>query len=297
MGGCALFEESSQWPSTADGNDLPPLQAPPDAIVLEIRQVRRLTDDPLVGDALWSEVNQVTANDDTRWQRMHQNGFRLGVAASRPPEALIKLLEAPTANPLAANEPQQLQQRTIAVRNETTTEIEASPFIASCNITTGTGDEQQVLEFKNAKGWYFLKARKTQEGWVELEFTPSIQHGTSKLRPTAAASGGYQLQNGRISKTFHSERFSVKVMVGEWVVLGADPDRPDTLGYQFYLGSEKDDGQIQAYRRIVKKNAAAARFTDEPEEKPKPLPPADGESQFQRLLIIRVANIKPAIVR
>ena len=80
-------------------------------------------------------------------------------------------------------------------------------------------------------------------------------------------------------------------MVGEWVVIGADPNRPGTLGHQFYLGSEKDDGELQAYRRAVKENAPE-RFTDEDELEPLPR----DDPQFQRLLFIRVTDMKPAIM-
>jgi len=297
VGGCAIITHSSDQLTSDSDSTLPPIAEVPGAIELQIFQVRRVVNDPLIVDELWHEVNQVTAGGDDGWQRMSRNGFRIGVASAHPPDSLIKLLQTENDSPGAMAEPQQLKPQRIMVRENTRTEINASPYFAHCKINVPNGAEAEVLEFESARGQFLLTAKKTQDGWVELELVPLVKHGNAKMRPVPTTGGGFGYQDGQLRKTFHRDRFNVKLMVGDWVVIGGDPERTGTLGHQFYFGPEGDDAELQAFRRLHKERAEnnsedASGISED--EQPAEIPSTD--PQFQRLLILRIAGMQSAIV-
>ena len=286
--GCRVFEDVQGDESATEKNNLPPITAAPNSIELEIGHIRRLADDPLVNDRLWNDVNQVVVGDDeTSWRQIRNNGFRVGVAATQPPDSLVDLLKPDAARSRPAFTPQQSNLQAVVVRDGTPTEVTASPFFAHCRIEFPGEGETRFREFELAQGKYQVTAHKTQEGWVELDFVPVISHADEKTRPTAVAAGTFALQHGKKQKILHTNRFKLRVMVGEWVVIGGNPQKPGTLGHQFYFGSESDDAQLQEYRR---------RTQEQTGEETAPTPEPLDDERFQRLLVIRVANIKEASV-
>jgi hypothetical protein len=255
-----------------------------------------------MGDVLWSDINQVVAGDNqNNWQQIRKNGFRVGVAAKYPPDSLVNLLTPASPNSNTTWMPVQTTLQSVVVRDGTPTEVTASPFFTHCRVAVADPSETIYREFELAQGKYQITARKTQDGWVELDFVPVMYHADEKTRPTATAAGTFAWQHGQKQKVFHPSRFRVRVMVGEWVVIGGNRDLPGTLGHQFYFGTEADDQQLQEYRRRAGQNGNEQSGEDSTvaaNQKPAAAnqePAAEGE--FQRLLVVRIANMKPAIVR
>ncbi len=293
--GCKLFEDVNRDSAEPKKNKLSKLPVAPNAIEVQIGHVRRYAGDPLINERLWTELNQVVPGEnDENWRRLQENGFRIGVAATLPPDSLIELLQPGSADATSAKRAEQVHMHSVLIPEGVTTQLTASPHFKHCQIRLAGSNDTQGRGFDFAQGMYRLTARKDQDGWVELEFTPVINHAVPKFRHTAGENGTYTMRNGQKQKVFHAERFKVRVMVGEWVVIGGAPDRPGTLGHQFYFGSEADDLELQAYQQLMERNKAEESdetAADEDED----APPVE-DPQFQRLLVLRVSNINEAIL-
>jgi len=279
---------------TSNKNELPSITAAPDAIELQFAYIHRMANDSLASEQIWSDVNQVAAGEDeASWQKMRQNGFRIGIVASHPPDSLVELLK-PAMEQNGNNWPgAQAHIQTVVVRENSSTEVAASPFFESCRIEFPSQEGSTYREYENAQGRYLVTTRKVQDDWVELIFTPAMQHSESRTRPAATADGSFALQHGQKRKVFHSRRFKVRLMVGEWIVIGGNPQKPGTLGHQFYYGTESEDPQLREYHRVIQENGG--------EEAADLLAPKSNtavleDQQFQRLLVVRIANMKQAIV-
>lgn len=295
LSGCHVFDDAPNDASGPGKSKLPSITAAPNAIELEIGHIRRPIDDPLMSDRLWNDINQVVAGDvEMSWQRIRNNGFRVGIAAAQPPDSLVTLLKPAASNSKASWTPIPTTLQSVLVRDGTPTEVTASPYFTHCKIAVVDASGTTSREFDLAQGKYQITARKTQDGWVELEFVPVMYHAHEKTRHTATAAGTFALQHGKKRKVFHANRFQVRMMVGEWVVIGGDREQPGTLGHQFYFGTEADDQQLQEYRRRAQQDG------NDPTGEGVSLAAHEEiatEGEFQRLLVVRIANMKPAVVR
>ncbi|TWU14539.1 hypothetical protein CA54_34080 [Symmachiella macrocystis] len=292
--GCHVFDDAPDDAAGPEKSKLPPITAAPNAIELEIGHIRRPIDDPIISERLWNDINQVVAGDEEMsWQRIRDNGFRVGIAAAQPPDSLVTLLQPPASRSGASWTPIPTKLQSVVVRDGTPTEVTASPYFTRCKVAVAEGAETTYREFELAQGKYQITARKTQDGWVELEIVPVMYHSHATPRFTAAAAGSYTLQHGQKRKIFHPNRFQVRMMVGEWVVIGGSRDQPGTLGHQFYFGTEADDQQLQEYRRRTQQKAADPSGENVSLAADEDLAT---EGDFQRLLVVRIANMKPAVM-
>ena len=106
LAGCALVEfgqtsttnvirlfkiDDHAIPQRSD-NFLPKIVPPMNAIAVEVYFVERPVGDPLLGDALWQEVSEVSALSPERRDTLEKNGFRIGHCSATPPRALQKML-------------------------------------------------------------------------------------------------------------------------------------------------------------------------------------------------------------
>ncbi|MEQ9067887.1 MAG: hypothetical protein RLO18_14240, partial [Gimesia chilikensis] len=95
--GCALMREGAvlglgKYTETNTVNKLPSIPVSQDAMQVEIVFVERPVTDPLLGSALWNEVDEIGAIQLTDQEKLNQNGLRVGHVSSVPPMALQTLL-------------------------------------------------------------------------------------------------------------------------------------------------------------------------------------------------------------
>ena len=87
--GCQLFDKnvfSNSIDSVTQQTSRMPQKGPTrDAVQLEIVFIERPLEDPLLGHALWKEVDQIGALDPAVRDVLRKNGFKVGVTASDPP--------------------------------------------------------------------------------------------------------------------------------------------------------------------------------------------------------------------
>ena len=239
--GCALFPAlDSSKPTTANRQILPPLQASPDAIQLDIFLIERPAEDHLLRREIWRDVDEIGAIPDTELREtLRTNGFQVGVVPSNPPPSVQKLLglrseiaiEAPgSSKPLMGNH----HFLSPGVETQISTGIEHE----ICRFTVREKDRLKTLEFERGRGILRVKAYRLQEGWVRVDFQPEIHHGDPGVHITATEQG-FAHRGGQNIDVRHTLRFSVNMNVGNLALISCTTDDEDTVGDCFFAYTDQ----------------------------------------------------------
>ena len=150
LGGCQFFARDGGHETNRPF--LTPLQSSKDAIRLDVLLIDRRVDDPLIGPLLWREVDQVGAVSTETRELLLQNGYVVGHAAAKPPQALLKLMGvvAEIEGLEDAVQPQ-VTGRTYSIRSGTETEIQTSEWWPECELTVHDGGKSRSLQFRQAE--------------------------------------------------------------------------------------------------------------------------------------------------
>ncbi|MFO1019237.1 MAG: hypothetical protein U0903_00835 [Planctomycetales bacterium] len=240
--GCEVFS-TQQHLLKRSAHKLPTLQPNPDTIILRVTFIERPIGDPLLGKALWKEVDEFLSNEDPEYQKnLIKNGFRVGVLSSFT-ETLQQLLNQ------SDNDVEKLTSGYNAKWNEIFRasgqpfQIEAGDIFPQCELnlfhaTTSNPRETKTLE--SAHGIFQAIPIKEQEGWVRLELTPEFLHGTETLRPVVGESNNWDGQYSQSHEKLHDLRFRLHMNEGDTAIVTAQEDCPRTAGYYFFRGEGKN---------------------------------------------------------
>jgi hypothetical protein len=238
--GCHLIEQPLSL-TRLKRNSLPPIRMAGDAISLEIVFVDRPAGDALLGAPLWSHVDQVASLDSAVRAMLRQNGLRVGIVCSNPPESLQTMLGLNSRESRsAAKLPDQssgLEGRRVSLPAGGTTEVHVSPFYEhtaeQADLTVVQGAEKRTRHYVNCRCVYQLTARRLQDGWVQLDFLPQVHHGDHYLRPTAGTED-WQFDQGQRVDTFHPQRFTLPLNEGEIAIVTVEDSTRESLGELFF---------------------------------------------------------------
>ena len=254
--GCALLSGCSLFivgkSEESSGASLPRLVAPRDSIQLEILFVDRPASDPLIGDALWERVDQIAGIASGERNRLRDLGWRVGQSTSSPPKALQELFKAAGERPEAMDGDRRVTGRRIAVPAGDEVPIELTDLLPRMEVVLKGAEKR----YSNVKAVLRVHVDREQDGWVKLRFVPEIHHGQNLLRPFATATD-WSRRRSRNVMPLYDQQFSLSLNVGELALVTAMPDNGE-------------DSQVPA---------AFFRSLDE-------------AGQLQRLLVIRVANMR-----
>ncbi|WP_417385029.1 hypothetical protein [Gimesia sp.] len=246
ISGCALMEESAvfglkKYAEKQTVNKLPAIPVSQDAMQVEIVFIERPVTDPLLGSALWNEVDEIGAIELLNQENLNQNGLRVGHVSSVPPMALQTLLglKSHLGGLSREDESLLLSGRRLMLRSGVPTDIQTSDFYDKCSLKLLTGDDEEpeeVKEFEQARCVMRVKAHKVQDGWAKLEFTPEVHYGAQQLRRTPTTIG-WQLENRQNTSPFYNQKFEVTLNVGEMAIITAtDGVKQNSAGHLFFRG-------------------------------------------------------------
>lgn len=214
---------------TVKKNPLPPIVESRDTIDLEVYFVDRRIGDPLIGESLWSSLSSVTAVAPENRAYLTDDGFRFGMASSRPPRALQSLLRL--------SDEQDPARRVVPHRYTVPSGQETLLMIS--NVPDGTPlirkteEGAKATELNQAQCLLRVNAQRVEDGWARISITPEIRHGASTLRPVATDQS-WQYHEGQQVMPFYQHRLSAELNTGEVIVLGLDPTHPDGLASCFF---------------------------------------------------------------
>jgi len=265
--GCALLNRSNEQAKNAKGERttlLPGIASPHDAIQLEFVFVDRPYDDPMLGDALWDDVDQVAALSVDVRSNIREAGFRVGQVGCTPPDALERLLGLTSGidGRQHGNEPHKFTVRRVALPSGAETEIETSSIYPVRRVAVPGGQATELKEFSNARCVLRVRAKRVQDGWAKLEFIPEIHHGPSLPRPSATRAG-WQIRTSQSIEPLFGLRFSLNLALNEMVLISADTDQVDAPGYQFFRGGDAASfGQRLLLVRLADMHNVEPVYTD-----------------------------------
>lgn len=238
VGGCARWQSSGKF-------ELPPLKAPPDSVVMEIRFVEFPFGQDDLNAPLWAEIDEQQLSAEVR-RRLDANGFRAGVVGGQIPAALERMLAPPNeskdppADPnavdvrkkpavhgsvkqwkfgdpfsvIVAGEKERLPQLTVLVRN----------------------DQGEVYgeTFTQVQGYFDGKAFAEPDGGARFELVPQVEHGEARQQFVQNRDGVYEYAFLPPREAYQQLAINVKLLPGQTLVLGGSPERPGSLGYQYF---------------------------------------------------------------
>jgi hypothetical protein len=238
VGGCAPWRPSGKF-------DLPPLKGPPDSVVMEIRFVEFPFGQADLNAPLWAEIDEQQFSPELR-KRLDANGFRAGVIGGQIPLALERMLAPPNelkdppADPnavdlrkkpavhgslkqwkfgdpfrvIVAGEKERLPQLTVLVRND-------------------QGDVHGET-FSTVQGYFEGRVFAEPDGGARFELTPQVEHGEARQQFVQNRDGVYEYGFLPPHETYQQLAVHVKLLPGQTLVLGGRPERPGSLGYQYF---------------------------------------------------------------
>lgn len=274
--GCAWFKTS---PGELFNKTfkLPAIELPPDSIQLDVVYVERPLGDARLGDELWRYADEISVVETDQRAMMRENGFRVGVVGSNPPQALQCMLglKSDFAYEPHAEKSKQLIGHRYVLRSGGHQTILASPVYPACTLDIPQGNETVHHSFENAQCKYRVTASTLQDGWVQLEFVPQLHHGDDRLRIGIGESGDWEQVAGQRTESLFPQKCTVRLSVGEMAVLTASDDAKGRLGELFFRGP----AALSAL--------GEDRGAGEPLRADQPLAP------IQRVLVVRLAGMSP----
>ena len=223
---------------------LPPLRPARDSLQIDVVFVERPLGDPLLGNSLWNDIDQVAGFDSNELEAVKQVGILIGNAGANPCPALERMLRE-SADPLdaaAVKNCMPLKKQTFCLRNTESSSIETNAA-ERCTIDVPllTGAKEKTYE--NFKGVLRLTALRLQDGWARLEFAPEIHHGIERVRPFVM-DGRWQPRDSQEIDAL-PQRFSLKLHVGEMAVITAAPENPHSYGHHAFVRDDSPKGPLQ----------------------------------------------------
>jgi len=235
VSGCTLMLPGSEQ-LTVNKNPLPPIVASRDTIDLEVYFIDRRIGDPLIGESLWSCLSSLTAVAAENQTHLSEDGFRFGMASSRPPRSLQSLLRlSDEQDPMRRVVP---HRYTVPSGQETLLMISQVPN--GTPLIRKTAEGVKTTELNQAQCLLRVSAERMDGNWARLSITPEIRHGASALRPVATDQN-WQYHEGQQVIPFYQHRLTAELNTGEVVVLGLDAAQPDGLA-SFFFRSDISSG-------------------------------------------------------
>jgi hypothetical protein len=242
-GGCSRLPRQSGAPLIAT-------QMAPDIVTLDVVWVRFPLGDAEINGSLWTDIDEQQFPVELR-RRLTANGIRAGVIGTRIPVKLEQLLklsgEAPS--PDAESEPVDLENEPTVRRRL----LQMGSGKRTHIVCTGDrmrhaalsvlirGDDGQVngRTYQKAMGILATKAFPQGDGRVRLELMPELEYGDAQRR-FDPGEGVLKVEFSPPREKFDLLRMETTLSPGQMLILTTIPDRPGSLGYQYFTEQTTD---------------------------------------------------------
>ena len=205
---------------------------------MEVIWARCPLDDAEINDTVWSEIDETQVAPAVQ-RELARNGFRVGVIAGTPPDAIARVLNMDAAEPPTDDRRRGDRNRSTSthetkihgsrrnLRRGERMEIRASENLASMPLLVSRGRELGGRTFRDAQAIYALTIDPQPDQTVKVELTPEIHFGPSQLRWSGGEEGMDVVLRQlpmREREVFESMRMEVRLAPGEMLML-AGPAR------------------------------------------------------------------------
>jgi hypothetical protein len=251
--GCAV------WQQPAGGRLA---TAPPaiDTVGLDIIIARVPLGDEVANGSLWNEIDEQPLPTELR-RLLAYNGLRAGVIGTRLPvplEQLLKLTETPPSGDQAnhvvdfENEPALRHRLVRVVAGRRTNIICTGENSRHAELPVLVREADGALRgktYRQVMGLLTAHAMLEGGGRVRLELVPEIEHGEPQRR-FEPGEGMMKIEFGPPHEKYEFLRMSAVLAPGQMLLVTGMPDRPGSLGYQFFMepGAQKPQQKLLLVR-------------------------------------------------
>jgi tetrahydromethanopterin S-methyltransferase subunit F len=238
---------------------LMPAQMSPDSVVLEMFFVRVPLGDPGLNERLWEGVDEQRFAPELR-ERLARNGFRAGLLSGQMPAELTKIMELsekpPPTGEAASVKAEDLEKQPQVVRRhqqlragrEAT--IIASNEYAELPVLMSEPGELCGQTYHQARGIFSIKSFPQPDGRVRLAMVPEVEHDQAAQR-WITDHGMMRLDVRRPTRTFDELALTAELTPGAMLILSNLPNRPGSLGHQFFT-EKADDGRTEQKLLLIR---------------------------------------------
>jgi hypothetical protein len=202
-----------------------------DVVQLDVAVLERTVGDPYINKDLWQLADESLSPDLK--PVLQRNGFRACQTGSTPPPGLLDLLRSEKSN---------FDPRRIRTHADNPTPLALGPLWATCRYDYEQNGVEVPVEVHQAQCVLEVVPALTDDGRVTLRFAPEVRHGTSVLKPRPAqdpsGTKSWTLVPEQPTESYPWLGWEMTLKPNEFVVVGTVLDRPDTLGYRFFLHTE-----------------------------------------------------------
>lgn len=229
---------------------LVPPKSVKNTVILDVLFVRYSPDDREFCEAVWGEVDELHFPLELR-RRLGSNGFRAGVLSGPLPLALENRLQlattATTGAAPGAPLPVDLEKKAAARQRQLRIgggrranilvlgERERLPELTM--LMREDDGRVEGRTFQQVQGLFATKAYPQGDGTIKLELTPELEHGKPQKR-FIAGDGMFHVEFGPPHEIIDKLRCTANLGPGQIMAITAHPERPGSLGYQFFTETE-----------------------------------------------------------
>lgn len=199
-----------------------------------------------LNEPLWRQIDEQSLPASLR-EPLARNGFRAGLISGNLPAALVRVLKLQNAVPQVAAElePKALElaptirRRLVQLGPESRVQVAESGIYDQLPLLWYRRGHLQGESFAKAQCIFALTAAGQGDGRVRLKLVPEIQHGDPRQTITTA-DGFFRIDVARPKQLFDELAISVVLSAGQMLLVGTMPDRPGSIGQQFFTGPSGD---------------------------------------------------------
>lgn len=201
-----------------------------DVLIMDIAIIDQPPGDPFIDRDLWSAVDEQAVSLD-RKASLDDNGLRVGVVGGLPPRDLQELLFSNRSCP----EPRRITTRTGTAKN-----TNVGPSITTCEFELRQSGNNLAVSLNDAQCGFAVTPYRTNDGRIRISFVPQIQHGNRSLMVQPAEREGWSIVGNRPTEKFTNLSFDVSISPQQYVLVGTQFDRENTLGRAIFVGTAND---------------------------------------------------------
>ena len=227
-------------------------QMNPGSCAVEIFFVRFPVGSPVGNEDLWREVDESRVPAETR-QLLWANGLRVGVVGTALTPAVVSLLGLKGSEetdkqdfpPVSLADNLTVAKRHLQLPPRDRREVLLGPIAEELTLFVAEKRGVRGRTFEQGQPVLALMWSPLSHGRICLQVTPEVTFGQPQTR-YSAIEGHFRLDVVRPRESFLDLQVAVPLNPGEMLVVGCSPDRPGTLGYQFFV--QETDQKVVIFR-------------------------------------------------
>jgi hypothetical protein len=202
----------------------------PDVVRLETALIEVPVGDRFINHELWTLADDQVLRLEQQ-ALLEENGFRVGQFGGVTPAELQTLLVAKRT----WGNPRRIQQHAGMPAR-----LPLGPMLPVCRFDLRLEDRTTPVSLEQAECALVVVPTLTADGRTRLQFTPEIPHGQATVMPQPTADRStWMFQKQQATETYPALSWEVTLEANEFVIVGGQLDRPDTLGHRCFVRGEE----------------------------------------------------------